>query len=129
MEECLCCSGLSFEECCQPYLQRKKHAPTPEKLMRSRYTAFALKDLDYILATMRGKALHVFRKTHESTDEVKWEKLVIVAAPEVTPLAEEGFVEFIAYYLHAGSPGTLHEKSRFVKRKECWYYIDGQMLP
>lgn len=127
---CPCWSNLPFDQCCEPYLLGKEYPAKPETLMRSRYTAYALKNYDYIEQTMRGKALKSFNKkaTQSSEQPVVWEKLEVISAPEVSPAAEEGYVEFIAYYLLNGELHSLYERSRFVKRKERWYYIDGKML-
>ncbi|PKN22360.1 MAG: hypothetical protein CVU68_04410, partial [Deltaproteobacteria bacterium HGW-Deltaproteobacteria-3] len=46
---CPCGNGLKFAECCGPFLEGSRPAPTAEALMRSRYTAFAVQDVPYIL--------------------------------------------------------------------------------
>ena len=48
---CPCKSGTSFLQCCSPYLHNKKLPPNPLALMRSRYSAYALKDIDYLVQT------------------------------------------------------------------------------
>lgn len=49
MEICFCSSQKSFESCCKPYLNGTQHAPTAEALMRSRYSAYVLHEVDYLL--------------------------------------------------------------------------------
>jgi len=51
MSDCPCGSGLSLSECCQPIISADKRAETAEALIRARYTAHTLGDMDYILAT------------------------------------------------------------------------------
>ena len=48
---CPCGSGRTFDECCGPFLSGAAAALTPEALMRSRYTAYAVGDDAYVLAT------------------------------------------------------------------------------
>ena len=48
---CPCGSQKSLTQCCGIYLQGQLSAPTAEKLMRSRYTAYCLKNLDYLFKT------------------------------------------------------------------------------
>ena len=43
----------SYELCCGPLHRRQAHAPTAEALMRSRFSAFSLGHVDYLLATHR----------------------------------------------------------------------------
>jgi SEC-C motif-containing protein len=47
---CYCCSGISFEQCCEPVM-KEKSAETAEALMRSCYSAYALAAVDYLLET------------------------------------------------------------------------------
>ena len=39
---CPCGSKNTYQDCCEVYLDGSKLAETPEKLMRSRYTAFVM---------------------------------------------------------------------------------------
>src|ERR1700688_4695753 len=48
---CPCASNLTFDRCCEPYLAGRKSPETAEKLMRSRFTAYALARADYLAAT------------------------------------------------------------------------------
>ena len=54
---CPCGSGKPLSACCGPYLEGKEDPPTPEALMRSRYTAYTQGNLDYIEKTMKGNTL------------------------------------------------------------------------
>ena len=47
---CPCNSGKDYRVCCGLYHEGEV-APTPTALMRSRYSAFALENADYLLAT------------------------------------------------------------------------------
>ena len=56
MDACNCGSGRPYDACCGPYLAGWEAPPTAEALMRSRFTAYARADADYILATSGGEA-------------------------------------------------------------------------
>ena len=47
---CPCYSGKTYADCCQP-LHDGLAAPDAERLMRSRYTAFATRDAAHLLRT------------------------------------------------------------------------------
>jgi SEC-C motif-containing protein len=47
--KCPCSSGKDFASCCEPILTRKQKAKTAEQLMRSRYTAYATGNVDWIV--------------------------------------------------------------------------------
>jgi SEC-C motif-containing protein len=119
---CYCDSGKPFSDCCQPYILGVRKAPTAEALMRSRYSAYAVHNADYLWVT----TAHKKRKNHTKADILEWAKsnqwlkLEVLKATETT-------VEFKAYYLD----GTLmarvhHEKSFFMKEGDCWYYVNGE---
>ncbi len=51
---CPCGSERRYTECCGSYHKRQKEAPDAEALMRSRYSAFVLKDIDYLWHTLHS---------------------------------------------------------------------------
>ncbi|AKH69790.1 hypothetical protein IMCC21906_02122 [Spongiibacter sp. IMCC21906] len=130
MSACPCCSGLDYEECCCPLLQGIDVAQTPEALMRSRFVAFARKAHGYLISTW-----HHSRRINEDETTLKssfagirWTRLDIIDAPAYTE--NRGEVEFVAFYVdEEDKPGQLHERSRFVREKGHWLYLDGDILP
>ena len=130
MGQCPCGSDLAYSQCCGPFLDGGSFPSTPLALMRSRFTAYATGDFAYIAATMRGAAAKHFDldAAKPQAAQTRWEKLEIIDAPAPPPGAEEGFVEFKAYFTVHDNHGVLHERSRFVRRKGRWFYIDGRML-
>ena len=119
---CPCHSGLAYAECCGQWhagLARNVFAPTPQALMRSRYSAYVLGLTEYLLATW-----------HPSTAPgdlelapVKWLGLEVRLAQAD---GDAGVVEFVARCRDGGRAQRLHELSRFVREHGRWYYIDGQ---
>jgi SEC-C motif-containing protein len=51
---CPCGSGNSYDECCELIISAKKDAATCLELMRSRYTAFTLANIDYLMLSQRS---------------------------------------------------------------------------
>ncbi|HEC29802.1 MAG TPA: hypothetical protein ENI65_09485 [Gammaproteobacteria bacterium] len=118
MGQCPCGSGLGLSECCGQYMQGSTHAPGAEKLMRSRFSAYALQNNAYLLQTWH----HTTRPetiSKNMDDSVQWTRLRIIAATDNT-------VEFIATYKINGKAHQLHEQSHFVKENGQWFYIDGE---
>lgn len=122
---CPCGSNKPLEGCCGPYLSGEKDAPTPEALMRSRYTAYSLGDLGYIERTMREKALNRFnRKASEKTlEQTTWIQLTVLNASEE---GDTGTVQFMASFKDNGEIHTMHELSTFKKINNKWYYVDAE---
>jgi SEC-C motif domain protein len=123
--ECPCGSGLVYTSCCGVYHDGSRYAQTAEALMRSRYSAFVLKLDAYVLATwdntLRPKSVDF------ELDASQWQRLEIIACKKGLANDSKGIVEFNAYYLQNGQAHVLHETSRFVKRGNHWFYLDGKV--
>src|SRR5678816_980837 len=50
--KCPCHSKKRYADCCGPLHKGTRPAATPEELMRSRYSAFALGEVDYLAKTL-----------------------------------------------------------------------------
>ncbi|MEM7099070.1 MAG: YchJ family metal-binding protein [Pseudomonadota bacterium] len=118
------CGNPSRDACCGPLLAGA-HATTAEALMRSRYSAYVLRDVAYLEKTWqpahRPPSLQL-------DDRQKWLGLKIIAIDAGTSDDDVGIVEFVARYKIAGRGYRLHERSNFVKSKGHWYYTSGQVI-
>lgn len=129
-KDCPCGSGIEYATCCQEILAGTKFAQTPLELMRSRYTAHICKNMPHIIRTMRGKALKLFDEhttREEWFEQCEWTRLEIIDAPEPSKHSKEGIVEFKAHYSFNGNEHVLHERSKFQKIGDQWFYIAGQI--
>lgn len=124
---CPCNSDLLYTECCQPLHQHKRHADNAENLMRSRFSAFKLGLVDYLLDTLHpSKRHHGEREAlQKSVSNTQWLGLKIIDHKQANNLAE---VEFVAFYQDE-PVGQLHERSRFTREAGRWFYHDGLFLP
>ena len=121
---CPCCSGKLYEECCQPFHSEEKFAPTAEKLMRSRFSAFAIPNSEYLWKT----TLPSKRKFHDKNDLESWGKENIWTKLEIIQSSEKE-VEFKAYFTDKfGKENIHHEFSTFKKVDKKWYYVSGKFL-
>ena len=128
---CYCCSGREFEDCCEPFIKGAKKPSTAEELMRSRYTAYAIAEVEYILRTTHPsvRKFHDARRIEQWASQSRWQKLEIIATSQGAASDKQGTVEFKAYYLDADDqPQTHHEKSNFRKELGKWFFVDGKVL-
>ena len=111
----------TYAACCQPYHAGLRPAPTAEALMRSRYSAYALRDTGYLLVTWHPST----RPSHLDLEEgVEWLQLRIITHQTVSNRA---MVEFIARSRMNGQAWALRESSRFVNEGGRWLYVDGDV--
>ncbi|HHG8773049.1 TPA: YchJ family protein [Raoultella planticola] len=123
---CPCGSALEYSSCCQRYLSGSLLAPDPSHLMRSRYSAFVMKDADYLIKTWHPSCQAQQFRTDLEKGFVKtqWQGLTVFAA-DAGSHPDEGFVSFVARFSDDNRPGVIIERSRFLKENGQWYYIDG----
>ena len=123
---CYCDSELSFATCCEPHLKGRA-APTPVALMRSRYCAFVLADMDYLAKSMRPPASVNFdvESTKEWTQSVQWQGLKVLEHG-LRMGDQQGMVEFVAHYMEHGKAAVMHERSIFKRHKSRWYYVSSR---
>ena len=124
---CPCGQAKSLATCCLPYIRGEKQAETPVVLMRSRYTAYTLKAIDYIAATMSGRAHKRFQYNEVLAwaEAVTFIQLTIHASKAVSDTAGE--VTFTATYLLQGKSYDMTEHSLFSfdKAQQKWFYVDS----
>jgi SEC-C motif-containing protein len=118
---CPCGLPATYDDCCGRLHRGEVRATTPEQLMRSRFSAFAVHDGAYLL-----------RSWHPTTrppgidfdPALRWLGLDILGSTGGS-LMGEGTVEFRARYTESGNVGELRENSRFVRHDQAWVYLDG----
>lgn len=118
---CPCGSGVVFMECCEKYILGYETAPTALALMQSRYSAYVVKNADYLIATTHESTRNLFSKDEilSWASENQWQKLKVIAFDATT-------VEFQAFFRGPDANDCIHhERSTFEKVNEHWFYIDG----
>ena len=91
--------------------------------MRSRYSAFAVGDAGYLLATWHPTTRP---RTLTLDPALRWIGLDVLATAGGGLLAGEGTVEFRAWYSADGVHGSQHEVSRFLREDGAWRYLDAR---
>lgn len=123
-QACPCGKG-EYATCCQPLHLGQQYAQSAEQLMRSRYSAFAKHEIDYIVKTTAlGQQLALDVPAIAEWSKVnQWLKLEVIQAQEKLAKSHAQ-VEFKAHY-HDGSQAHIHhEVSHFVQHEGQWYFLD-----
>jgi SEC-C motif-containing protein len=119
---CPCGAGKTYAACCAPLHRGTATASTALQLMRSRYSAFAVGDTAYLLATWHPAT----RPSSVDLDPaVEWRRLRIRDLTGGTEDDDAGTVEFFAHYWDSARSqyGRQHENSRFVREGRRWFYV------
>ncbi len=128
-QACPCGNSASYADCCQRLHLGKTRAQTAEQLMRSRYSAYALKLSDYLLETT-----HPEKRTTDLRQAIsawaaqsEFYRLEILSTRQGQATDKIGKVEFIASYRQQGQDRQLSELSRFKRYRKLWVYLDGEI--
>lgn len=119
--KCPCYSGKPYTECCEP-CHKRKPAKDALSLMRSRYAAYALGLVDYIIDTTHPKNLD-FPKNIQDLENFC--SKTIFEGLEILNFSDEGdraFVLFKAHLKQQGKDASFIEKSLFEKVDGRWLY-------
>ncbi len=128
MEACPCGSGEAYNVCCEPY--HDGHLPENAlKLMRSRYTAYALNLPKYLIQTTHPASPQFH------TNTAQWAALIAdfcrrteFTHLEVLSFQEQGnfaVVTFTAHLIQNKQDASFTERSYFEKIKGKWLYRSG----
>lgn len=127
---CPCTSGRPYSECCEPF-HLGARLPTALELMRSRFSAYALGLIDYIVETTHvespSKKLESSdwkKRIQHFSDVTEFDQLDILSN---TQGEDEAYVTFTAHLKQMGKDTSFTEESRFVKVNGRWQYISGKM--
>ncbi len=148
--KCFCGANAIFENCCLPYINSEKtprvFPQTPEQLMRSRFSAYASGNNQYIFDTYakNSQSSQSVKEIKAWGDSCKWIALKIHSASSnekiiciTKPNSSEQFVEFSAFYITENTLFELRENSRFVLEANIedtdghnlhWRYLDGNII-
>lgn len=113
---------VGYADCCGPYHDGGRTAPSAEALMRSRYSAFAMKNRAYLLATWHASTRPALIELDPTRD---WVQLRVLAVNES---GDNATVQFIAKsrWSAGGQIDEQAETSRFVREDGRWLYLDGK---
>ena len=120
--KCPCGSGKKYKECCYKF-HKGANPKNALLLMKSRFSAYATGEANYIIKTTHKNSPHFEENKKEWIKSIKefskseFKKLEIV---DFTDGEKEAFVEFKAYI----DDYVMKEKSLFLK-EDKWYYVKG----
>lgn len=121
---CPCQSNKSYEDCCGRFYTHAQFPETAEQLMRSRYAAYVLKNVPYIVDTTvpSQQALLNVQAIQAWAENTQWLGLQILNTESLTKT--QSAVEFNAVFQGEEGEQTHHERSIFVKIDGRWYFVD-----
>ncbi len=120
---CLCDSNITYSECCNRFHTGTEKPQTAELLMRARFTAYAMRNVDFLLSTWDKNKRP--KEIDFSKEPVEWVRLEIINTKKGLSQDNKGIVEFKAFYLLEGEEHVMREVSRFHRKDGKWLYLEG----
>ncbi|MEZ4220471.1 MAG: YchJ family protein [Polyangiaceae bacterium] len=127
---CVCGIGDSTETHCLPLIKGQRKAKTAEELMRARYAAYALGEVDFVLDTHTPEAGEDVdrEQTTQWSKQSEWLGLEVLATEGGSESDDEGTVEFLARYKIKNVAVDHRERAHFEKRDGVWLFADSEQL-
>lgn len=128
-QSCPCTSGSDYAACCGPFHKGTARPQTAEALMRSRYSAYALGEIEYLLKTIPLLERKNFdmRAAKQWSMGSEWTGLDILSTKESND-GTKATIEFKAKF-KIGEEEHIHaERAYFEKAQGRWFFLDGKIL-
>ena len=128
---CPCGSGKKYGECCEPIIKNTSEALTAESLMRARYTAYVVHEIDFIINSCEeGEGIADIDKkaTEDWSRNSTGNGLKILRTEKGQEGDDEGVVEFTADYTLKQMHDVHHEVAAFKKINGEWKYVAGNII-
>ncbi|MGQ0505329.1 MAG: YchJ family protein [Myxococcaceae bacterium] len=132
-DECPCGSGDRYRDCCAPYHRGVREPEDPTKLVRARFSAFAVKELAFLRSTLHPShpdssraEVEVIRELRHATATHRYVRLHVLDA---SPEDGEGVarVLFHAKIFERGKDRSFVELSEFEREQGQWRYARGAL--
>ena len=129
LSRCPCGRPGVFDECCGRY-HAGLAAPDPESLMRSRYSAYVVGELAYLMNTVAPERRHL----HDLAEIAAWSagaqwqgnvrgQRLGLQVQHAVAKGDQGQVKYLVYFAENGQPQQMHEHAEFIRRDGRWYYF------
>jgi len=111
-----------------PLHYHKAKAETAEELMRSRYSAYFFRLVEYLVETTHPDTREPNLKAEldATIHETNWYFLTILSTSKGGKEDKVGKIEFTARCYVDGEAKELQERSRFKRHKGAWKYMAGK---
>lgn len=120
---CPCGSGKKYKKCCKRYHDGLSLPENALLLMKSRYAAYAVGQLDYIIATTDPSGDVPDRDSIDTfSRSTEFCRLEIIAFEDGK---EQATVTFKAHLTRDGKDVSFQEKSLFRKSSDRWLYVEA----
>jgi len=131
MDLCPCGSTQNYSDCCRPVITGERRAETAEQLMRSRYSAYVIKELAWLKTSLHPdhRADYDEASSRAWAERAEWHGIEILGTEKGGPGDQEGTVEFAVSFTESGVQQEHRERSSFTKIGDEWYFTTGKVLP
>lgn len=124
-QPCPCGLDSIYKNCCHIAHNNILEVTTAEQLMRSRYTAYVLADINYLMQSHHSstRPINEKKEIEEWMTQITWRGLEILQTEKGTATNTEGMVNFNAYFIENNEKAVITERSVFVKENGHWVYL------
>ncbi|WP_145005356.1 YchJ family protein [Pseudomonas oryzihabitans] len=130
MAPCPCGTDRPLGDCCAPFHEGRP-APDAERLMRSRYSAYVLGLIDYLVATTApAQQARLDREALTAWSlGSRWQGLQVLEHSPAPGDPAHARVSFVARWEDGRGAHRHEERSGFVQREGRWFFLDPTVRP
>ena len=129
--DCPCHSKRRYAACCEPFHRGEREPESPEALMRSRYSAFALGLGGYLARTLSAdhpdRAIGEDALARELSHVKDRQRFLGLEILESSAAGDTGQVRFFARVFERGVNRSFEELSTFHRENGAWRYAGGSV--
>ncbi|MEZ5962358.1 MAG: YchJ family metal-binding protein [Planctomycetota bacterium] len=124
---CTCGKPGDYASCCAPVIAGQTPAPSPEALMRARYSAYVHCDIDFLYESLAPSERAAFDRAgaEQWSKLASWQGLDVLRTEGGGAGDDAGVVEFVARYRVQEKDVAHHEVATFRREDGRWFFVDG----
>lgn len=130
MTHCPCGNETPYSNCCEPIISGKKPAETPEQLMRARYSAHVMVEIDFLIESIHPDHREGLghKETKNWAENSEWYGLEIISTAGGGEKEKTGEVEFVVNFRDKQGRRSHHERAQFLRQRKKWFFTEGTMV-
>jgi SEC-C motif domain protein len=127
-DPCPCTSGKKYKKCCRPYHQGVT-IPSPTELLRARFSAYVLRDVDFIMQTTHPESPRVEKAERWRASLEAYTLRTVYQDLDILSVDPDIITYTVAYWsMGRVADESYTTRSHFKQHEGKWYYFEDSKI-
>jgi SEC-C motif domain protein len=127
-DPCPCTSGKKYKKCCRPYHQGVT-LPSPTELLRARFSAYVLRDVDFIMQTTHPESPRVEKAERWRASLEAYTLRTVYQDLDILNVDADAITYTVAYWsMGRVADESYTTRSYFKQHEGKWYYFEDSKI-